>query len=72
MEDFINIKLQEGDPKKDGINGCCIDEVFMWCSQQIAKENANNEKKENTMILKKIQEVLDWIKIRSQNIELGK
>lgn len=72
MEEFINVKLQEGDPKKDGINGCCLDDVLTWCMQQIAADNTATPKKENIMILKKIQEVLDWIKIKNQNIELGK
>lgn len=72
MNEFINIKLQSGDAKTAGINGCCIIDVLQWCQQEIALENKNITRKENGLILKKIQEAIDWVKTRNQNIELGK
>lgn len=72
MNEFINVKLQVGDPKTVGINGCCVMDVLQWCQQQIAADNAKTVRRENALILKKIQEGIDWIKTRNQNIELGR
>lgn len=65
--EFIKITLQDGDPKKDGINGCCVEDVLKWCLQVVANQNIENHKKENNLILKSIDNAIFWFKSRNSN-----
>lgn len=67
MNEFIKISLQEGDPKENGINGCCVGDVLTWCLQTIAEQNIKETKKENTLILKSIDNAIFWLKSRNSN-----
>jgi len=71
-EQFIKINLQEKIPESVEVDGCCVSEVLQWCINQVLVENSKATRRENVLILKKIQEAIDWVKTRNQNIELGR
>ena len=67
---YINIELQNGPIKENGVNGCQIDEVVEWCKNVIEQLNTPPYAcRENSMAITKLDEALMWLQRRTENRE---
>lgn len=71
MASFINIQLQDGPIKENGVNGCQIDDIVQYCRDKIEHFNTMENRKfscrENAMAITKLDEALMWLQRRNEN-----
>lgn len=68
MDKYITIKLQVGDSKIIGINGCELSDVLLWCRDKVTSDNSLIPKDENSKIIKKIDDAIFWLNMRDQKV----
>lgn len=73
LESYINIRLQDGPIKENGVNGCQIDTVIEWCRNTIEWFNTKDDGayacQENVEAITKLDEVLLVLQRRTANRE---
>lgn len=69
-DEFINIKLQDGPIKENGINGCQIDHVIYYLINILHDFQTDNCGKfscrENSLVITKLEEAIHWLHARTQ------
>lgn len=69
-DEYLNIQLQDGPIGKNGVNGCQIDDVILFCRDKVLEFNsAKFSCRENAMAITKLDEALMWLQRRTQNRE---
>lgn len=70
-QSYLNIKLQDGPIKEDGVNGCQIDDVVRYCRDKISEFNTKEDGKfaciENRKAILHLNETLTWLDERTAN-----
>lgn len=73
MGEFIQIQLQDGPIKENGVNGCQIDDVIVYCRDKIVefntKENGKFACRENSVAITKLDDALISLQRRTENRE---
>jgi len=70
MSQHINIQLQDGPIKENGVNGCQIEDVIAWCRDKVSEFNSKESGKfscrENSCAITKLDEALMWLQRRTE------
>lgn len=75
-DEYIEIQLQNGPIKENGVNGCQIDDVIKWCRDKVVEFNNRIREdgksfacRENSVAITKLDEALMWLQRRTENRE---
>ena len=67
MNEFINIKWQEGNVPDNGVNGATIEEVIEVAKCRIVELNAKFPCRENSLAITKLEEATHWLEARTKD-----
>lgn len=69
MDSYIDIQIQDGPIKENGVNGCQIDDVIIWCQRKLHKFNSAVPSQYNDKALYHLNEALKALLARTEERE---
>lgn len=67
MDNFINIKWQDGNVPDNGVNGATIEQVIEVARARITELNAKFPCRENSLAITKLEEAIHWLEARTKD-----
>ncbi len=75
ISEYIDIKLQDGPIKENGINGCQIDNVIQYAIDTLQKFQEKDDGKyycgENRKAILKLEEAVEWLRFRTKRRQIA-
>lgn len=66
MDNFINVKWQDGNVPDNGVNGATVEQVIEVARARIAELNGNFPSRENSLAITKLEEATHWLEARTK------